>query len=72
MRYATPIPVAQQYAEQIEKLLKQKSAPEICYIMSSSWRTDGQTMSLHEALRATVGQAVGTTNLVFARTFGVL
>lgn len=60
MRYATLIPTAQQDAEQIEKLLKQKGAPDTCYVMSSSWRTDGQTMSLHEALRATVGQAVGT------------
>ena len=60
MKYATLIPLAQQHIEPIEKILKQKGAPDVCYVMSSSWKTDGKTMSLREALEDTVGQAVGT------------
>jgi hypothetical protein len=49
-RYARLIPSNQQSGESIYKMLKQKGAPEVCYIMSDDSAIDGTEMLLHEAI----------------------
>ncbi len=54
MRFATLIPTGSQSVDSVEKMLKRKGAPKICYIMSSNGRIDGQEMLLREALSETL------------------
>jgi hypothetical protein len=60
MRYAKLVPVGQQNVAAIEKLLKQKGAPDLCHVMSSNPEIDEQDMLLRKALEETVGQTMGT------------
>ena len=59
-RFAKPIPTSQQSAQAIERLLKSKGAPDICYVMSADSSLDNREMSLSEALMETVGGDGGT------------
>jgi hypothetical protein len=60
MRYATPVPVGQQYVDAILSTLKQKGAPDWCHVMSSNPDTDDQDLPLQVALSGTVGMGYGT------------
>lgn len=60
MRSAKLVPVGQQYVESIEKILRQKGAPETCHVMSSNPATDEEDMPLREALKETIGRGMGT------------
>jgi hypothetical protein len=59
-RYATLIPSNQQSATTIESLLRQKGAPDSCYVISTNRDIDGREMSLTDALAETVGVNMGT------------
>jgi len=56
MRFASLIPLNQQTAESIERILKSKGASDKCYVMSSDYELDAQEMLLSEALQKTVGR----------------
>jgi hypothetical protein len=60
MHYAKLIPMSQQSADGIERLLKQKGAPAICHVMSVNSNIDNQELSLCKALEETVGRGMGT------------
>lgn len=59
-RFATRIPDNQSSIESIELILRQKGAPDMCYLMSDNPDIDGQEMPLPEALSKTVGLDAGT------------
>ena len=59
-RFATLIPSDQQSTATIESLLRQKGAPDICYLMSANSDIDAREMSLSDALLETVGMDSGT------------
>ena len=59
-RYAKLIPSNQQSAESIYRLLKQKGAPEMCYIMSDDSSLDQKEMTLREAIFKVEGTNFGT------------
>ena len=59
-RYATLIPSNQQSATSIESLLRQKGAPDTCYVISDNRGIDGREMSLSDALAESVGWNIGT------------
>jgi hypothetical protein len=59
-RFAKLIPPHQQSVQSIEALLRQKGAPDICYVMSANRDIDGREMSLAEALNKTVAMDAGT------------
>ena len=44
-----------QHAETIHALLRERGAPERCYVMSASSDLDGEYVELGEALRDVVG-----------------
>ncbi|HEX8174638.1 MAG TPA: hypothetical protein VF543_05925 [Pyrinomonadaceae bacterium] len=59
-RFSELIPANQQTAQSIERLLKSKGAPDVCYVMSSNPDIDNREMPLSEALTETVGMDAGT------------
>jgi hypothetical protein len=59
-RYAKLIPANQQSAESIFQTLKQKGAPDICYIMSDDLDIDQKEMPLREAILRIEGSNIGT------------
>ena len=59
-RYAKLIPSNQQSAESIYKVLKQKGAPDVCYIMSDDSSIDQKEMPLREAIFKVEGTNYGT------------
>ena len=59
-RYAKLIPSNQQSAESIYRVLKQKGAPEVCYIMSDDHDIDQKEMPLREAISRVEGTNYGT------------
>ena len=59
-RYANQAPVDQQNPNAIEKMLRQKGAPEVCHVMSSNPEIDEKEMPLREALKETIGMGMGT------------
>lgn len=59
-RFTHPVPDNQSSAELIEALLRQKGAPDSCYVMSDNPDFDAREMPLAEALSKTVGMDVGT------------
>ena len=69
-RYAHLLPAGQQNLPAIEKLLKQKGAPEVCYIISSDPDIDGKEMPLHEALMIVVDSNIGTVVSCIAGKLG--
>ena len=59
-RYAKLIPSNQQSGESIYRLLKEKGAPEFCYIMSDDSAIDQKEMPLREAILKVEGTNYGT------------
>src|SRR5215510_4119696 len=59
-RYANQLPVNQQNPNAIEKMLRQKGAPEVCHVMSTNPEIDEKEMPLGEALKKTIGMGMGT------------
>ena len=59
-RYAKLIPSNQQSGESIYRVLRQKGAPEVCYIMSDDSAIDQKEMSLREAIFKVEGSNYGT------------
>ena len=59
-RFTSRIPGNQSSAESIEAMLRQKGAPDSCYVMSDNPDIDGREMPLTEALSKTVGMDAGT------------
>ncbi|MBA2344449.1 MAG: hypothetical protein H0V83_05160 [Rubrobacter sp.] len=59
-RFVRRLDPREQYVDRIEALLKERGAPDPCYIVSENSRLDLQCMKLHDALRATVGFEMGT------------
>lgn len=59
-RYANQVPIDQQTPYAIEKILRQKGAPEVCHVMSSNPEIDEKEMRLQEALTKTIGMGMGT------------
>lgn len=60
MKYATLIPVGQQNADAIAKLLVNKGAPPLCHIISADRDIDNRELPLDNALEETVGMNIGT------------
>jgi hypothetical protein len=60
LRYAKLVPVDQQYTDAIEKMLRQKGAPDLCHVMSSNSNIDDEDMLLRRALEETIGMGSGT------------
>lgn len=58
--FMTLVPPNQQFSKGIYKLLKDKGAPQKCYLISNNWDIDGKEMTLSEALEQTVGYGSGT------------
>lgn len=54
-RFAKVIPANAQSAQSIELVLRQKGAPENCYVMADNRSIDGREMSLSNALLEIVG-----------------
>ena len=59
-RYRVPLPPDKQTPAAIEKLLRSRGAPSLCYVLSSWGRLDGREMSLGDALRDVIGYQMGT------------
>ncbi len=59
-RFAHRIPSNQSSAASIEHILRQKGAPDTCYVMSDNPNIDGREMPLTEALSKIVGMDAGT------------
>ncbi|MCZ6573439.1 MAG: hypothetical protein O7C98_09780 [Planctomycetota bacterium] len=59
-RYATLIPPGDQHARSIEAILREKGAPDTCYVLSEDAEFDGREMPLGEALSGTHGFGMGT------------
>jgi hypothetical protein len=59
-RFARLIPPNEQSVQSIEKLFRQKGAPDTCHVMSDNADIDGREMPLLEALLETVGNDAGT------------
>jgi hypothetical protein len=60
MRYTTLVPAAQQNAEAIAKLLKQRGAPDLCHVISADRDIDNRELKLEKALVEAVGMNMGT------------
>jgi hypothetical protein len=60
MRYAKLVSADQQCADALFKILKQKGAPDLCYVMSSNSNLDEEELSLYRALERTIGFGMGT------------
>jgi hypothetical protein len=59
-RFSSLVPSDQTSAESIEVILRQKGAPDLCFVMSDNPDLDGREMPLAEALSKTVGMDTGT------------
>src|SRR5262252_6636934 len=59
-RYANQVPVNQQNSNAIEKMLRQKGAPEVCHVMSTNPEIDEKERPLGESLEKTIGMGMGT------------
>jgi hypothetical protein len=53
-KYKTQVPVNQQNAKDVYKILKEKNAPDKCYILSYHDEVDGKEMSLKKVLEETI------------------
>lgn len=54
-KYATEVPSNEQRAENIYKMLKAKGSPDICYMISTNRKFDGEELPLIEVLEEIVG-----------------
>jgi len=59
-RYAKLIPSNEQSAQSTFRMLKQKGAPDMCYIMSDDSDIDQKEMPLREAIYKVEGSNFGT------------
>ena len=59
-RYTKSVTPNTQTPEQIKAILKEKGAPNTCYLISSNPKLDNREIGLLEALKQTVGQGAGT------------
>ena len=59
-RFAKLIPSNEQSEGEIEKLLRQRGAPDKCHVMSDNPNIDNREMSLTDALSKTVAMDAGT------------
>jgi hypothetical protein len=58
--FAQLIPSAKQNVAGISKLLREKGAPENCWVISESSHLDSQLMPLLDALKEILGRGIGT------------
>ena len=54
-KYATEVKPNEQWAENIQALLKAKGSPDICYIVSTNRNIDGKELPLIDVLQEIVG-----------------
>lgn len=59
-QYKILVPIGQQAAENVYKILREKNAPDTCYIISSNYEIDEKEMKLIDALKKTIGSSCGT------------
>jgi hypothetical protein len=59
-RASSEIPRGSQFAAHIERALRERGAPDTCYVISADSDLDGQEMSLSDALNRIVGSSNGT------------
>jgi len=59
-RCITGVPPTDQYSEPILQILRDKRAPDTCWVISEDYRLDGKEMSLVDALDEIVGFGSGT------------
>ena len=60
LRYLVPIPLGEQNAKDIAALLKQRGAPSVCHVISTSPELDGRDLDLGDVLEQIVGVGEGT------------
>jgi hypothetical protein len=60
MSHATLVPAAQQNAEAIAKLLRQRGARDLCHVISADRDIDNRELPLEKALDEAVGMNMGT------------
>ena len=58
--FATLVPAGEQTASGIERLLRQRGAPDMCHTISCHADWDARELPLHEALDLIVGLSMGT------------
>ncbi|MDQ3238250.1 MAG: hypothetical protein M3Q54_12040 [Actinomycetota bacterium] len=59
-RFARRLDPRDQDVDEIERQLKERGAPVLCYVISENPSLDLRRMKLSEALQATVGSGMGT------------
>ena len=58
--FAAPVPTSEQTASGIERLLRQRGAPNMCHTISCHQAWDARELPLHDALDLIVGFSMGT------------
>jgi hypothetical protein len=58
-RWVTPVPVADQHADGIERILRSHGAPDDCHVLCGSGDVDGKDLPLRDALDRVVGWSIG-------------
>jgi hypothetical protein len=59
-RWVSPVPVAEQQPDAIERILRSLGAPDECHVLGGAGGIDGQDLPLFEALDFVVGSICGT------------
>jgi hypothetical protein len=59
-RWCRELPVRDQTAAAVERILRSHGAPEICHTLGGSGGVDGKQLPLHDALAQIVGSCIGT------------
>jgi hypothetical protein len=59
-RFAQRVPASKQHAPDIEAILREKGAPDLCHVLSESEKLDGRELLLALALGGILGQGMGT------------
>jgi hypothetical protein len=59
-RWVTPVPVAEQDAGAIERILRSLGAPDDCHVLCGAGGVDGKDLPLRNALDLVVGSICGT------------
>jgi hypothetical protein len=59
-RFARPLVPSKHHAHDIETILRERGAPDTCYILSESPDLDGHVMPLNSALQQIVGGGMGS------------
>jgi hypothetical protein len=60
IRYAVRVPAAKQGVRDIEAMLRERGAPDTCYVLSESSELDARELPLKSALEQVVGRGMGT------------